>query len=83
MTDKPPKSLDKVRADIRTRRYSIRTEHSYADRICRFILVQNKRHPSEMGKAEMGPSSPALPLTGESHHQRKKRIISPLDDVFK
>ncbi len=42
--------LDRVRAAIRTRGYSIRTEQAYVDWICRFILFHNKRHPDEMGK---------------------------------
>ncbi len=53
MTDKPPKLLDQVRAEIRMRHYSIRTEHAYVDWIRRFILHHNKRHPGEMGKAEI------------------------------
>jgi integron integrase len=50
---KEPRLLDRVRAAIRTKHYSIRTEQAYVDWIRRFILFHNKRHPSEMGKAEI------------------------------
>lgn len=43
-----PKLLDQVRAAIRTRHYSIRTEQAYVQWIRRFILFHNKRHPSTM-----------------------------------
>jgi integron integrase len=48
-----PKLLDQVRAAIRTKHYSIRTEESYVSWIKRFILYHQKRHPAEMGEAEI------------------------------
>src|SRR5882672_5711919 len=49
-----PKLLDQVREAIRTRHYSLRTEKVYAHWVKRFILFHNKRHPREMGEAEVG-----------------------------
>ncbi|MBK7023794.1 MAG: integron integrase [Sulfuritalea sp.] len=49
----PPKLLDRVRDRIRRKGYSIRTEKSYAHWIKRFILFNDKRHPQEMGAAEV------------------------------
>jgi integron integrase len=49
----PPKLLDQVRAEIRKRHYSLRTEASYVHWIRRFILFHGKRHPCEMGAAEI------------------------------
>jgi integron integrase len=49
----PPRLLDRVRAAIRLRHYSPRTEKAYAGWIRRFILFHGKRHPSEMGEAEI------------------------------
>jgi integron integrase len=49
-----PKLLDQVRQAIRTRHYSDRTEKSYVHWIKRFIFFHNKRHPAEMGEAEIG-----------------------------
>ncbi|HXU94461.1 MAG TPA: integron integrase [Gallionella sp.] len=48
-----PKLLDRMRAEIRTRHYSIRTEEAYLDWARRFILFHNKRHPKEMGADEV------------------------------
>ncbi len=44
-----PKLLDQVRAAVRTRHYSIRTEQAYVSWIRHFILFHGKRHPSELG----------------------------------
>ena len=49
----PPKLLDRVRDRIRRKGYSIRTEKSYAHWIKRFILFNDKRHPQDMGAAEV------------------------------
>ena len=49
----PPKLLDQLRAEIRVRHYSIRTEQAYVDWVRRFILFHNKRHPKEMGAGEL------------------------------
>jgi integron integrase len=48
-----PRLLDQVRAAIRTKGYSIRTEQAYVDWIRRYILFHQKRHPLDMGKAEI------------------------------
>jgi site-specific recombinase XerD len=50
---KPKKLLDQVRDLMRLRHYSIRTERCYCDWIVRFIRYHNKRHPREMGEAEV------------------------------
>lgn len=48
-----PRLLDRVRAEIRLRHYSIRTEETYVDWARRFILFHGKRHPAEMGAEEV------------------------------
>ena len=57
---RPPKLLDQVRAEIRVRHYSLRTEDTYVHWIKRFILFHGKRHPREMGEAEIGQFLSAL-----------------------
>jgi integron integrase len=49
----PPKLLDRVRAAVRTRHYSRRTEDAYVGWIRRFILHHGKRHPAAMGADEV------------------------------
>ncbi len=48
-----PRLLDRVRAELRVRRYSRRTERTYVRWIHRFIVANGTRHPSEMGAAEV------------------------------
>ena len=48
-----PRLMDQIRAAIRTRHYSLRTEEAYCHWVKRFILFHGKRHPSEMGEVEI------------------------------
>ena len=48
-----PRLLDRLRAEIRLRHYSIRTEATYVDWARRFILFHGKRHPRELGTEEV------------------------------
>ena len=53
MEKRPKKLLDQVREAIRRKHYSIRTERAYVFWIKRYILFHHKRHPNEMGSAEI------------------------------
>ena len=44
----PLRLLDQVRARIRVKHYSIRTEEAYVDWIKRYIRFHDKRHPREL-----------------------------------
>lgn len=48
-----PRLLDEVRRHLRVKHYSLRTEAIYLGWIKRFILANGKRHPREMGAAEV------------------------------
>ena len=48
-----PKLLDEVRAAVRLRHFSIRTEESYTNFIRRFVVFHDMRHPREMGVDEI------------------------------
>ena len=50
----PPRLLDQVRASLRARHYSVRTEKAYVGWIRRFILFHGKRHPESMAEVEIG-----------------------------
>ena len=63
-----PKLLDQVRDAIRTRHYSYRTEEAYVGWTRRFILFHGKRHPADMGKAEIEQFLTALAV--ERQRQR-------------
>jgi integrase len=55
--DNAPKLLDQVRAKIRLKHYSIRTEQAYADWIKRYILHFGKSHPRDLGAREVAAST--------------------------
>lgn len=49
----PRRLLDQVRDELRTRRYSPRTEKAYCHWIARYIRFHDYRHPSEMVEPEI------------------------------
>ena len=49
----PRKLLDQVRDKIRFKHFSLSTEKTYVSWIKQFILFHGKRHPTEMGAAEV------------------------------
>jgi integron integrase len=55
-----PKLLDRVRHAVRARHYSRRTEKAYVHWIKRYIFFHGKRHPGDMGGAEVGEFLTAL-----------------------
>jgi integron integrase len=50
---RPKKLLEQARDILRIKHYSYRTEESYLFWMRRYILFHNKRHPKEMGSAEI------------------------------
>lgn len=53
MEGKPVRLLDRLREAIRVRHYSLSTERAYCDWVRRFILFHDKRHPRDLGAAEV------------------------------
>jgi site-specific recombinase XerD len=49
----PPRLMEQVRAEIRARHYSRRTEDAYVHWIRRFIVFHGRRHPRELGAPEV------------------------------
>jgi hypothetical protein len=52
----PPRLLDQLRAAIRLRHYSIRTEAAYVGWVHRYIHFHGLRHPLDMGPSRSRPS---------------------------
>jgi len=48
-----PRLLDQVRAVLRRKHYSLRTEEAYVGWVRRYVLFHHKRHPREMGLREV------------------------------
>ena len=49
----PSRLVDRVRRALRARHYSPRTEQAYVRWIVRFVVHHGKRHPRELGAAEV------------------------------
>lgn len=47
------KLLDQVRAKVRYKHYSLSTEDTYVAWIKQYILYHGKRHPKDMGAAQV------------------------------
>ncbi|WP_189446511.1 integron integrase [Cognatilysobacter xinjiangensis] len=48
-----PRLLDQVRERVRLRHYSVRTERAYVGWVRRFVIANGRRHPRELGGAEV------------------------------
>ncbi len=72
------KLLERVRAEIRTRHYSIRTEDAYAGWIRRFILFHDKRHPDDMGEPEINAFVSDLATRGRVAASTQTQALSAL-----
>src|SRR5690348_17391122 len=53
MSPSAPRLLDQVRAAIRRKHYSLRTEQAYLEWIKRYIGFHHNRHPSALGGADV------------------------------
>lgn len=71
-----PRLLDQVRAAIRLRHYSPKTEEAYVSWIRRFILFHGKRHPSAMGAAEVTAFLSDLAVTRGSSASTQNQALS-------
>lgn len=70
--------FEQVRAVIRFKHYSIRTEQSYLDWIKRFILFHGKRHPKTMGAAEVRAFLTHLAVEGNVAASTQNQALSAL-----
>jgi integron integrase len=73
-----PKLLDQVRDRIRIKHYSIRTETQYVQWVRRFILFHGKRHPRDLGAAEMEAFLTHLAVDGNVAAATQNQALSAL-----
>ncbi|MEK6374541.1 MAG: integron integrase [Acidobacteriota bacterium] len=78
MTPPQPKLLDRVRAAIRARHYSPRTEETYTGWIKRFIFFHNKRHPASMGADEVNAFLSNLAVEGHVSAATQNQALSAI-----
>lgn len=75
--------LDSVRAAIRVRHYSIRTERAYLDWIRRYIYFHDKRHPQDMGEAEVAAFLTHLAVVREVAPATQNQALNALVFLYK
>ena len=78
-----PKLLDQVRAAIRMRHDSIRTEEAYVGWIKQFILFHGKRHPLEMGADEITRFLSALAVHGQVSASTQNQALCALVFLYR
>ena len=78
-----PRLLDQVREEIRKRHYSRRTTKSYVGWIRRFILFHGKRHPAEMGEAEVSHFLSHLAVTAKVSASTQNQALSALFFLYR
>ena len=72
------KLLDRVRAKVRRLGLAIRTEEAYVGWIRRFILANDKRHPSMMGEHEVEAFLSNLAVHGRVARSTQNQALAAL-----
>jgi len=75
---KAPRLLDRVRAAIRLRHYSLRTEEAYVGWISRYIHYHEIRHPDEMGSLEVVEFLSDLAVRGKVAASTQNQALAAL-----
>jgi integron integrase len=73
-----PRLLDRVRAALRARHYSRRTEEAYVAWIRRYIVFHGKRHPVDMGAVEVTGFLTSLAVEGRVAASTQNQALSAL-----
>jgi len=75
--------LERIREAIRVRHYSIRTERTYIEWTRRFILFHGKRHPEQMGEAEVAAFLTHLAVDRNVAASTQNQALNALVFVYK
>ncbi|MBM4363216.1 MAG: phage integrase N-terminal SAM-like domain-containing protein, partial [Deltaproteobacteria bacterium] len=82
----PPQGLlERARLELRARHYSPRTERAYVGWIRRFVHFHDRRHPRELGAAEVRAfldDLVAAKVSASTHHQALCAIVFLYDEVL-
>jgi len=68
---------------IRAKHYSLRTEDTYVQRIRRFILFHDKRHPQAMGAVEVQQFLTGLAVTHQVAASTQNQALCALVFLYK
>lgn len=80
---RPPRLLDQLRDRIRLKHYSLRTERAYAQWVRRYIYFHGKRHPAEMGRAEVEAFLTSLAVDRNVAASTQTQALSALLFLYK
>ena len=83
MEAQPRKLLDQVRDQIRLKHYSYRTEQTYVYWIRRYILFHQKRHPAEMGSAELEAFLTHLAVVGKVSASTQNQALNAVVFLYR
>jgi len=83
MTTDKPKLMPRVRAELRARHYSRRTEEAYTGWIKRYIFFHNKRHPAAMGGEEVNAFLTYLATEGHVSAPTQNQALCALLFLYK
>lgn len=73
-----PRLLDRVREAIRIKHYSIRTEQAYLQWVRRFIHFHGRRHPRELGAAELTAFLSDLAIRGKVSASTQNQALNAI-----
>lgn len=82
-TPPPPRLLDALRDAIRIRHYSLRTERAYVQWARRYIRFHGRRHPREMGEAEVTAFLGSLATVGNVSASTQNQALAALLFLYK
>lgn len=74
----PPRLLDRLRAALRARHYSLRTEQSYVAWVKRFVFFHGRRHPDLLGEAEINAFLSSLATDGHVAASTQNQALAAL-----
>ncbi|MBM3997695.1 MAG: integron integrase [Planctomycetes bacterium] len=80
---RPPRLLDQVKQVLRVKHYALRTEECYTQWITRYILFHNKRHPRDMGAAELQQFLTDLAVTGHVSASTQNQALNAIVFLYR
>ena len=80
-TTQQPRLMDRVRESLRVHRYALSTERTYSHWIKRFILHHGKRHPLDMGAAEVEAFLSHLATAGQVSASTQNQAMHAILDT--
>lgn len=80
---RPPRLLDQIRQVLRVRHYSPRTEDCYVQWAIRFIRFHGRRHPRDLGAAEVERFLTDLAVNGHVAASTQNQALNALVFLYK